>query len=41
VRATLQEIELHWSITDLQDAHATIDLFEDAAAQARIESEVT
>lgn len=39
MRATLQEIEVHWSVTDLQDAHAALDLIEDAEAQARIEAE--
>ena len=39
MRATLQEIETHWSITDLQDAHAALDLIEDAEALARIEAE--
>lgn len=40
MRATLYEIETHWSITDLQDAHAALDMIEDVEAQARIEAEV-
>jgi hypothetical protein len=35
----LAEIETHWSLTDLQDHHAALDLLEDFEARARIEAE--
>jgi predicted transposase YbfD/YdcC len=31
LRATLHEIEEHWTIEDVQQAHLALDLIEDAA----------
>jgi hypothetical protein len=38
MRVTLHEVETHWSITDLQDAHAMLDMLEDAEAQQHLEA---
>jgi hypothetical protein len=38
MRTTLVELETHWSLTDLQDAHATLDLIEDAETEAYLEA---
>jgi hypothetical protein len=34
IRVSLFEIETHWSIDDLQDAHLLLDAFDDAQRKA-------